>query len=236
VTLVAIHQPNFLPWLGYFDKIRRAEVFILLDDVQFQKTGATWSNRVQLMIAGAPAWVTVPVARAFHGTRAISEIEIDDRSPWRDKLLRTVEFNYRRAPHFGLVYPLLSSLIKHQTHSLLELNLKAIRMLASAMHLPPDKLVLSSGVHVQGRSTDRLIELVRAVGGDAYLVGGGAQGYQQDHLFNEAGIALVDQDFEHPTYPQHGASQFVSGLSVVDAFMNCGFDGTAALLRGRESA
>jgi hypothetical protein len=229
VTLVAIHQPNFLPWLGYFDKIRRAEAFILLDDVQFQKTGATWTNRVQVMVAGAPAWLTVPVVRAFHGTRAISEIEIDDRSPWRDKLLRTVELNYRRAPHFDAVYAWIAPLIKNQVKSLVELNVQAIRAAAAALGLK-NVLVLSSSVNVQSRATDRLVELVRAVGGDAYLAGGGAQGYQEDHLFREAGISLVYQEFEHPKYPQHGASQFVPGLSIVDAFMNCGFAGTADLL------
>jgi hypothetical protein len=229
VTLVAIHQPNFLPWLGYFDKIRRAQAFILLDDVQFQKTGATWTNRVQVLVAGAPAWLTVPVVRAFHGTRAISEIEIDDRSPWRDKLLRTVELNYRRAPHFDAVYTWIAPLIKNQVKSLVELNVQAIRAATAAMGLE-NVLVLSSSVHVQSRATDRLVELVRAVGGDAYLAGGGAQGYQEDHLFREAGISLVYQEFEHPKYPQHGASQFVPGLSIVDAFMNCGFAGTAELL------
>jgi len=229
VTLVAIHQPNFLPWLGYFDKIRRAQAFILLDDVQFQKTGATWTNRVQVLVAGAPAWLTVPVVRAFHGTRAISEIEIDDRSPWRDKLLRTVELNYRRAPHFDAVYTWIAPLIKNQVKSLVELNVQAIRAATAALGLE-NVLVLSSSVNVQSRATDRLVELVRAVGGDAYLAGGGAQGYQEDHLFREAGISLVYQEFEHPKYPQHGASQFVPGLSIVDAFMNCGFAGTAELL------
>ncbi|HXN92753.1 MAG TPA: WbqC family protein [Candidatus Sulfotelmatobacter sp.] len=229
MTLVAIHQPNFLPWLGYFDKIRRAQAFILLDDVQFQKTGATWTNRVQVLVAGAPAWLTVPVVRAFHGTRAISEIEIDDRSPWRDKLLRTVELNYRRAPHFDAVYTWIAPLIKNQVKSLVELNVQAIRAATAALGLE-NVLVLSSSVNVQSRATDRLVELVRAVGGDAYLAGGGAQGYQEDHLFREAGISLVYQEFEHPKYPQHGASQFVPGLSIVDAFMNCGFAGTAELL------
>jgi len=232
VTLVAIHQPNFLPWLGYFDKVRRAEVFVVLDDVQFQKTGATWSNRVQLLIAGAPAWVTVPIVRAYHGTRTISEMQIDDRSPWRDKLLRTIDLNYRRAPHFSTVYPWLTSMIKLQTNSLLEYNMYAIRATITAIGISSEKLVLGSGLSVHSRSTDRLIALVRAVGGDSYLVGGGAEGYQEDHLFGEAGLKLVDQDFQHPIYRQFNSAAFVPGLSIVDAFMNCGFQGTSDLLNG----
>ena len=235
MTLVAIHQPNFLPWLGYFDKIRRADIFIVLDDVQFQKTGATWSNRVQMLIAGVPAWVTMPIVRAYHGTRTISEMEIDDRSPWRDKLLRTVDLNYRRAPFFGTVYPWLASLIRLRTKSLLEYNLHAIRETLEAIGLGAEKLVLSSGLSVQDRATDRLIALVRSVGGDGYLAGGGAQGYQEDELFGEAGLTLVKQSFQHPVYPQYSSSTFVPGLSVVDGLMNCGFKGTAEMLQGQRS-
>lgn len=235
MTLVAIHQPNFLPWLGYFDKIRRADVFIVLDDAQFQKTGATWSNRVQLLIAGAPAWITMPIVRAYHGTRTISEMEIDDRSPWRDKLLRTIDLNYRRTPHFGTVYPWLASLVKLQTKSLVEYNLHAIRETLDAIGLTSKTLVLSSGLSVQTRATDRLIELVRAVGGDAYLAGGGAQGYQEDRLFGEAGLELVNQAFQHPVYRQHNSPTFVPGLSIVDGLMNCGFNGMAELLEGERS-
>jgi hypothetical protein len=81
--LVAIHQPNFFPWLGYFDKLARADVFILLDDAQYPKTGGTWSNRVQLLINEKPAWVTVPVVRSYHGVRQIREMRIDEQRPWR---------------------------------------------------------------------------------------------------------------------------------------------------------
>ena len=236
MTLVGIHQPNFLPWLGFFDKIRRARHFVLLDDVQFPKGGhGNYVNRTQVLVAAAPAWVTVPVVRAFHGTRSISQIEINDDTPWREKLLRTVEMNYRRAPHFSAVYPQLVTLIQLPTTSLLELNVNAIKAIVSGLNLDVRNLVLSSTIAVQGRATERLIELVRGTGGDAYLAGGGAQGYQEDNRFAAANVALVYQDFQHPTYPQQGASQFVPGLSIVDALMNCGFEGTARLLDGDRS-
>ena len=85
--LVAIHQPNFLPWLGYFDKLARADVFVLLDDAQFPKKGGTWVNRARLLVSGRPDWVTVPVDRSYHGTRTIIEMQIDDARPWRRKLI-----------------------------------------------------------------------------------------------------------------------------------------------------
>ena len=104
---VAIHQPNFFPWLGYFDKIARADVFVLLDDVQFAKQ--SWTNRVQVLIDGEPGWVTAPVRR--DGKVSIAEARFDESKPWRKKLLKTMYFSYRRAPHFEHVYPRIEALV-----------------------------------------------------------------------------------------------------------------------------
>ena len=93
--LVAIHQPNFLPWLGYFDKLARADVFVLLDDAQFPKKGGTWVNRARLLVSGRPDWVTVPVDRSYHGTRTIIEMQIDDARPWRRKLIEDARAELR---------------------------------------------------------------------------------------------------------------------------------------------
>jgi hypothetical protein len=231
VILVAIHQPNFLPWLGYFDKIRRSRIFIVLDDVQFEKGGAgTWSNRVQLRIAGGAHWITVPIVRAYHGTRSYAEMQIDESSSWREKLMRTIAMNYRRAPHFEDVFPVVGELIRNQSSRLLDYNLEAIRAIASRLGLDQTNIVLSSSLQVKRRSTERLVDLVQAAGGDAYLAGGGAGGYQDDRLFAASGIRLVYQEFAHPTYRQQGAPEFLPGLSIIDALLNVGFEGTAELL------
>jgi WbqC-like protein family len=226
--LVAIHQPNFFPWLGYFDKLARADVFILLDDVQFPKKGGTWVNRVRLLVNGKPSWVTVPVDRSYHGVREIREMRIDEQRPWRRKLLATLQASYGAAPHYETVSPLLSELIGNPTDALAQYNHASITALAQAIGLTTE-LVLSSSLGVAGQATERLIELVEAVGGSRYLSGGGAAGYQEDELFAEAGVELVEQGFEPPIYPQL-ADAPVSGLSVIDALLNCGFQGTRRLL------
>lgn len=232
MTLVAIHQPNFLPWLGYFDKIRRADVFIVLDSVQIPKTGGTWANRMKLLVSGAPAWVTVPIVRGYHGTRTIAETDINNQVPWRAKLLKTIELNYRRAAHFDAVFPWVTDLIANSADKIADYNLYAIRAVAKAVHIDPDKLVMGSSLSVEGHATSLLVSMVRAVHGDAYLAGGGATGYQDDAMFSEAGLELRFQDFQHPVYRQFNTAEFVPGLSIVDAFMNCGFEGTAHLLEG----
>ena len=233
--LVAIHQPNFFPWLGYFNKIARADVFVVLDNVQFSKTGGTWSNRVRVLLEGRPVWVTLPVERSFHGVRLVRETRIADR-PWRDRILRTFRGAYRRAPFFEEVFPLLEELLETSTNMVAEFNLTAVRALTNRLGLDSGKLIVGSTLGLEGTGTDLLVNAVRAVDGSAYLCGGGAQGYQDDETFAAAGIRLVQQMFHHPVYPQLVASEFVPGLSIIDGLMNCGFLATRRLVVGADAA
>jgi hypothetical protein len=230
--LVAVHQPNFVPWLGWFDKCRRANVMVLLDDAQFQKTGGTWTNRVAMLIAGQPGWMTVPIHRAYHGVRQVREIELDGRSPWREKLLRTIEQSYSKHPFASETIALLEGPLRAPVSSLCEYNLALLETVARAVGIDWSKTVLSSSLAVDAVSTARLVALVTRVGGNGYLAGGGAGGYQDDAMFTEAGIGVVPQRFRHPEYTQRGSDRFVAGLSIVDALMNLGISGTATLLAG----
>ncbi len=222
MNIVAIHQPNFFPWLGYFDKIARSDVFILLDHVQFQKTGGTWSNRVKVLISGEEHWLTAPVDRSFHGTRSINEMSFTTAQDWRGKLLKTLAAAYRRAPYFDEAFAVLEPLILNPEANIARFNGKALTVLAQYLGLPVEKFRWSSEFMVAEHASEMLIFLTRAVGGDAYMCGGGAEGYQQDAVFSAAGIVLIYQNFEHPVYPQLGSKEFASGLSIIDALMNIG--------------
>jgi hypothetical protein len=232
--IVAIHQPNFFPWLGYFNKIARADLVLIMDNAQFQKTGGTWSNRVRLLVGGAPAWVTAPVVRSYHGVRSVREMQLNEGAPWRTKLSKTIENNYRQAPFFESVFPRLSELINNPTSQLAEYNTAAVTSLSAALGIDPAKFVLGSTIQAEGSATDLLVSMIKAVGGTAYLCGGGAEGYQEDEKFAAAGLRLIYQDFRHPVYTQRGTKEFVPGLSVIDALMNCGFEQTGALAGAAE--
>ena len=227
---VAIHQPNFFPWLGYFDKIARSDVFIFLDHVQFPKTGGAWCNRVKMRCGGEARWVTAPVRRSFHGVAAINDIEWADEQPWRSKLLKTLKANYSRAPFFTEAMMLLERLVLLPESNLARYNITVVRAIAEQIGLQHGHCLTSSSLDGQGQASDLLIDLTRKVGGTCYMCGGGASGYQDDQEFEQAGIALVYQNFQHPVYPQAGAAEFVPGLSVVDALMNLGIRGVRSLI------
>lgn len=229
---VAAHQPNFFPWLGYFDKIFKVDVFIVLDDVQFPKTGAgTWSNRVPILVNGKKQWMTMPIDRSYHGVRDYRAMRLSDAEPWREKILRTLSYQYAKAPFFGSVFPLATSLVECRSDSLVEYNMTGICGIMDILGLPRERLVLASALKVDAASTERLVALSKAVGGGGYMCGGGADGYQEDAEFLRAGLKLIHQDFRHPEYRQHGATDgFVRGLSILDALFNIGPEATKELL------
>ncbi len=227
--LVAIHQPNFLPWLGWFDKLAAADVLILLDTVPHQHTGSNYTNRVQVLVQGEPAWITVPVERGGEARSRIDRLRVVRASGWRRKMRATLAQSYARAPHFAETMPILDAMLDAETELLCEMNLIGIRAMADALGLERSLMVRASELSAEGTSTDQLVALVRAVGGDAYLTGHGASGYQEDEKFAAAGIAVRYQRYMPPSYPQLRTGDFVPGLSAIDALMNCGLKGRALI-------
>jgi hypothetical protein len=229
--IVAIHQPNFFPWLGYFDKLSKADQFIILDDAQFSKTGGTWSNRVRCLVGGEAKWLTAPVDRASRSGRPYQAVRFDSAVDWREKIIRTIEQSYRKADRFEESMPLLSGLLEYADHNLVAYNLNAILEIAAILDVDRSKITRSSALNIQSTGTDRLIQLTKAVGGTVYLCGGGAGGYQQDELFADAGIELSYQEFQQVPYRQVGSpNAFVPGLSIIDCLLNIGAEGTRQML------
>ena len=231
MTIVAIHQPNLCPWLGYFDKILRADTFIFLDDAQYQKTGGSWSNRVKLLINNEGRWLTVPVERSFHGLRNVNEMVFSSKEDWRSKVLKTLVLAYKSAPFFDEAYSAIEPLVQNPQDNVAEYNIHAIKSLVTAMGYSTNLLIRSSDLPTSSYATERLIEITEHVCGAVYLCGDGASGYQDNDLFQKVGIKVLYQNFSHPLYPQYGNENFVAGLSVLDAIMNLGFEGVLELLK-----
>lgn len=230
--LVAVHQPNFFPWLGFFDKIIRSDVFVVLDHIQFPKSEGNWSNRVKLVVNGQPAWVTMPVARDYEGFRRIDEMRIDNRAPWRRKLLQLLRTNYGRARAFRDVFPDVESWVETPGELVADYNLAVITAICARLGLRSSHLVRSSALGVPGAKSELVAKLVAHVGGTVYLSGDGSDGYHQDDVFAATGITVQYQRFAHPVYQQRAGEPFIPGLSILDALFHCGFAATADLLGG----
>jgi hypothetical protein len=229
-SVVSIHQPNFFPWLGYFDKMARCDYFVFLDDVQIQKTGGGWSNRVKILVSGQPKWVSAPIDRDYHGVREVRETVFKAFLNWRNDILRTLQISYKKAPHYRDAIELIEPLLMNREDNLAAYNSAAIVRIAEELGIATSKCRWSSKLEHSGRSNGLLVSIVKALGASTYLCGGGAEGYQDKDVFDEASIALVHQGYEPRRYSQVGTATFAPGLSVIDVLMNVGIEGARQML------
>ncbi len=223
---LAAHQPQYLPWLGYFDKIDRVDQFVLLDTVQYKKN--EWQNRNRIRTAQGWQWLTVPVHHR-HPMR-ISEVRLDDTSPWRRKHKEALRQTYGRAPHAAAVMGPICDLIDLPTDSLAQLNAASVRCLAALLGLRTPIVLASSLEGIPEGPDARLIELCRRLHCSTYLAGAGGQAYMDPAAWQKAGIQVEFQEFSHPVYDQ-GQPGFEPRMSAVDLLMRCGGE-AASVLRG----
>lgn len=220
---VAIHQPNYIPWLGYFEKIHRSDVFVFLDDVEF--TSGSWINRNKIKTPDGWTWLTIPVTAS---TAPIRETEIATHTDWAEEHWKSLNYNYGGAEYFDEWDDFFRETYDQEWTSLEELNRHLLRAICDRVGIEYE-FVTSSSFPVDGTETKRLIDICEAVDADRYYSGQGAKGYTDEQLFDAAGIDLEYQSFEHPTYPQR-FGEFVPNLSIVDLLMNVGADRTNEIL------
>ncbi len=215
--ILAVHQPQYLPWLGYFDKMLKADVFCYLDNVQYKKN--EWQNRNRIKTAAGRQWLTVPVTYRF--PQKIGEVGIDHTSDWARRHLQALCTNYRRAPYFERTVPLFEQAFARRWEGIAELNLYLIERLREGLGIAHKPAVRASTLELTEDPTGRLIDICRALGADTYLAGAGAAGYMDMGRFEQCGVRVIHQDFKHPVYPQL-FDGFQSHLSIVDLIFNCG--------------
>lgn len=212
---IAIHQPEHLPYLGFMYKMSLCDVFVLLDDVQFQKNG--FQNRNRIKTPQGAQWLTVPVLHDFG--QKINEVKIDNKSDWRRKHLLSIQANYAKAPYFEKYFPLLQEIYSKPWDLLCELNIALIELFAKKLGIKA-KLVRSSSLAKQGEKNELLLSICKRLGATTYVSGMGA-GYLDVALFEKNGIKVEYTHFTHPVYRQlHG--EFIPNMSVVDGMMMAG--------------
>jgi hypothetical protein len=217
-TTVVVLQPGYLPWLGFFDQLRRADVFVYYDDVQYDKHG--WRNRNRIKTQHGPLWLTVPVRHAGRGTPTILEVEVDARTPWARKHVSSIRQAYARAPFLNTYLPALEELLQRKWGRLVDLDITCAGVMAEWFGLRR-RIERSSELGVDGSPSERLITICRHFGASKYLSGDAARTYLDVPLFERNGIAVEWQQYTHPVYPQLH-SGFIPHLSALDLLLNCG--------------
>ncbi len=214
--VVTVHQPAFLPWLGYFDKISRSDTYVFLDTVQFEKRGFTHRNKIKC--ANGATWLTIPVKTRGHMSKTIRDIMIDNTQKWKRRHLNSFFFNYRKAKFFDSLYPELESLYAEQHDFLSDLVYSQLLFWLSELCIDT-KVLKSSQLPTQCKKSDLILDLCLKLGATQYLAGSLGRNYLEESAFDEHSIRIDYQDYRHPIYPQL-FGEFVPNLSIVDFWMN----------------
>lgn len=218
---LAIIQPSFVPWRGYFDIIRRSDVFVFYDDVQYEKN--SWRNRNKIKTAAGWQWITVPVLTKGRLTQAICEARINDAEPWRKKVLGSISQAYSKAPFFEDYFPLVARSVADCGESLSDLCIGLTQDVCARLGIRTTFLRSSSlGIGTELRGADRVLAICKALGAARYVSGPRAKSYLGDGAdFEAAGVALEYMTYDYPEYPQlHGP--FLPDMSILDLLFNCG--------------
>ena len=220
--IVAAHQPHYLPWLGYLDKLAKADLFVVMDDLQFE--AQNFQNRQRMRLPDGAAWLTVPLENGAQSDRIIDK-RIDNsgsaKQHWQRRHWLTLETNYRRAPYWTHYADELRDVYARTWTSLVELDMRMLDLARTWLGIKVP-IIRSSGLALQGQKTDRILDMCKKVGARAYLSGsGGSAGYLDVERMGRSGIGVIWQHFVHPIYPQRYGG-FVSHLGFLDLVLNCG--------------
>ena len=229
MTRVAIMQPTYLPWMGYFSLIDKVDVFIFLDSVQFAKR--SWQQRNKIKTASAPIWLTVPILSKGKSSQLISEVEIDRSRKFPEKHISSIEYNYHMAPFFSRYSPELFSILQKKHRYLVDLTIELIEWICCEIGVTTP-VRRSSMMENTGTKADLLAMLCKQVNATEYMSPPGSRDYlDESNAFQNRGIAVTYHDYIHPEYCQlYG--DFIPYMSVIDLLFNLGAESRNVLKSG----
>jgi len=226
---IVILQPGYLPWLGFFDQLHRADCFVIYDDVQY--TRRDWRNRNRIKTQSGEKYLTIPIINRGRFEQLIKEAEIDYSQNWIHKHLATILTSYKRSSFFENYYPTLVEILNSKPKYLLELNIQIISACANWLAIKTP-LIFSSNLEVSGSSTLRLVNICQQLKATHYLTGDAASSYLDNNLFDQAGIKIEYHGYKHPFYKQL-YPPFIPYMSIIDLLFNHG-DESLAILSGKK--
>lgn len=224
---LAVLQPGYMPWLGFFEQMAQSDVFVLYDDVQYDKHG--WRNRNRIKSHNGPQWLSVPVHVSLG--QSILDVSVDNKTNWARKHISSISQLYKQAAYVKEYLPVLEDLLKKPWERIVDLDIAIILQMMKWLGIET-QIFRSSELNVGGDRNERLINLCLHFQANRYYSGNAARVYLDEPLFQRHGIDAAFQEYSHPTYPQlHG--DFVPYLSALDLLLNCGPDSLDILTNGQ---
>lgn len=233
---VTLHQPEYMPWLGFFNKMSKADYMVIFDSTQYRKN--YFQNRNKIYSNNEEGWryLTAPVKRG-HLSDLIKDTQYVDNS-FKSKHLQIIKDTYKNHPFFKEVYGSIefySMSLYHDEDNLSAYNTKALVYVARLLGInTPIGLSSEMGIEPTLKSSDLVLEICKRSYTDIYIAGPSGRDYLVEKDFREVGIEIVYNDYEHPVYKQHGTDRFVSHLSFVDLVMNVGWEEAGRIIKGVE--
>jgi hypothetical protein len=228
--IYSVHQPQYLPWLGFFDKLDKSDCFVFLDDVQYKHR--EFQNRNKIRTKDGWIWLTVPVNEK-QGIK-IKDLAIDSSRNWAAGHLKSLKSWYARALFFETHIGFFESLYGKPWEKLIDLNVAIIKYACEVLGIKK-RFYFESDIAAGGEKTQRIINIGKKIGADVYLSGAGGKDYLDETSFDKSGIRLRYQDYAHPVYRQqfmNDKKEFVPFLSVVDLLFNVGIESRNILAGG----
>jgi len=214
--IVAIHQPNYMPWLGFFNKMMNSDIFVLLDNVKHSKSSFTHRNKIKAN--GNALLLSIPL---INKESLIDELLIFEPEVNISKHWRAIQTNYKKASNWEFMSEELESIFNRPWNKLVDLNIEIIKLIKEKLNIKTEIIIASELKGINGEGSDRNMVICQSLGAKIYLSGVGAKAYNDENAFNKKGIKIIYNNFKHPTYPQI-EKKFLSKLAAIDLLFNCG--------------
>lgn len=216
--IVSIHQPNYIPWLGYFEKILNSDIFVFLDDVQYEKNYLI--NRNKIRTSEGSAWLTIPV-RTKHDS-LVSSVQVDNSQNWASKHKKSILINYSKSGFLHDYLSFFDSLYDKKFDFLIDINVEIIHYLMKELDIKT-KTIFSSELGIEGKGSDRILNICKSLNADSYISGPFGKTYLNMDDFKNSNIAIEFQNFIHPVYRQC-YTPFMPNMSTIDLLLNEGIN------------
>jgi len=218
--IVSIMQPTFLPWLGYFHLMVKSDLFILLDDVQFEKR--SWQQRNKILINKKEGYLTIPTISKSRFNQKINEVIMDNDQQWKIKHIKTLKNNYSKHEYFDETFSIINAIYQNNYEKLLDLNVNFIKSVLNFLSIET-KIIFSSQFNLSSSKENRILELCKIIKAKKYISPIGSKIYLKDgEIFKKNNIELEYIDYQYKVYKQKKIEKFVPRLSVIDAMFNLG--------------